>query len=113
MKVSAFDFARSGTYALAKRKIRITVETHSLTILRMRDNSTSAMWCADCGSQTQSVTVELAARVCSVSQRAIFRLVQAGRLHFNETPAGELLICAESLRRLTKRHDPQSESGKP
>ncbi|HEX8846128.1 MAG TPA: hypothetical protein VF791_15865 [Pyrinomonadaceae bacterium] len=60
------------------------------------------MWCVACGAQTQAVTVELAARACSVTQRTIFRLVEANRLHFNETPAGEMLICAESLRRLAE-----------
>jgi hypothetical protein len=86
---------------LAKRKITVTVETHSLTILRTRGHA-SATWCAACGAQTQTVTVEVAARLRSVTQRTIFRLLEAGSLHFNETPAGELLICAESLRRLAE-----------
>ncbi|HLL72568.1 MAG TPA: hypothetical protein VK363_14085 [Pyrinomonadaceae bacterium] len=98
---------------MAKRTTRITVETHSLTVLRTQDSNTFDMWCAACGAETQMVTVELAARLCSATQRTIFRLVEAGSLHFNETPAGQLLICAESLRRLAKMSDRQPEGGAP
>jgi hypothetical protein len=65
-------------------------------------DSASAKCCAACGSKTQTLTVEQAAGVCSVIQRIIFRLVGVNRLHFNEMPAGKLLICAKSLRRLAE-----------
>lgn len=86
---------------MAKRTTRITVETHSLTILRTRGHA-SAMWCAECGAETRTVTTVQAACICSATERTIFRLVESGRLHFRETPAGELLICVESLRRLAE-----------
>jgi excisionase family DNA binding protein len=81
---------------LAKRKAVITIETHSLTILQKRTRS-FLLRCAVCEAETQMVTVEQAARVLSVTQRTIFRLVESDRLHFAETPEGQLLICVESL----------------
>jgi hypothetical protein len=82
---------------LAKQKTVITIETHSLTVMQTRNRS-SRVWCAACNAKTQMVTVEQAARVLSVTQRAIFRLVEADRVHFAETTGGRLLICVESLR---------------
>lgn len=93
--------AEKGWADLAKRKTTITVETHSLTILRTQGCS-ACLWCANCGAESQMITVEQAAGVCSVTQRAVFGLVEDARVHFTETPAGRLLICAESLRQLAE-----------
>jgi len=42
-------------------------------------------------------TPEVAARLASVSQRTIYRWIEAGSLHFTETPDGGLLVCQASL----------------
>lgn len=73
------------------------METYSLIVLRARKHA-SIMRCAVCGVEMQAVTVEQAAGICSVTQRTIFGLIEADRLHFHEILAGDLLICAESLR---------------
>lgn len=88
-------------HILAKRKTVITVETHSLTIMQTRGRS-SELWCATCQALRQMMTVEQAASLCSINQRVIFRLVESNRVHFNETPTGQLLLCTESLRQLTE-----------
>ena len=43
------------------------------------------------------VGAEAAAALTGLSQRAVFRLIEAGRLHFSETPRGAPLICLNSL----------------
>ena len=43
------------------------------------------------------VTVDEAAVRARVNSLAIYRLVEAGALHFSETTAGALLVCANSL----------------
>ncbi len=83
---------------MAKRKTVITIETHSLTVMQTRGHS-ARLWCSACGHSRLMLTVKQAASVCSVSERAIFRLVESSRVHFHETDAGGLLICAESLHR--------------
>jgi excisionase family DNA binding protein len=45
------------------------------------------------------LTAEEAAAVSSLSTRAIYRLIEAGRLHFAEPPGSPLLVCFNSLRR--------------
>jgi hypothetical protein len=82
---------------LAKRTRRVTVETHSLTVLRTL-GQTSSLWCKACGAETLAVTIDVAAGIGSVTQREIFRLIETGLLHFTEMPSGSLLICVESLR---------------
>jgi hypothetical protein len=43
------------------------------------------------------VTADEAARLVCQSARAIYRLVEARRLHYRETPLGALLVCLDSL----------------
>jgi predicted site-specific integrase-resolvase len=43
------------------------------------------------------VSVEEAATLAGVSQRAIFRWTEERRLHFVETPNGPLQICLNSV----------------
>jgi hypothetical protein len=52
--------------------------------------------CAACG-ETEFVTPETAAVLAGVNTRSVYRLVEAGRLHFLETPEGFLLVCLRSL----------------
>lgn len=40
---------------------------------------------------------EEAAALCGVSPRTIYRWVEAGRVHFAETPDGRLSVCLASL----------------
>ena len=82
---------------MTKRKTVITVETHNLTVVQTV-SPPPRLWCSACSAATQRLTVEEAARVRRVTQRAVFLLAEDGRLHSDETASGQLLICAESLR---------------
>lgn len=79
-----------------KRTTRITAETRSLTVVRPRGGARFGR-CAACGAETEELTTAEAAAVSRTTEREIFRLVEAGRVHFEETREGALLICAESL----------------
>jgi excisionase family DNA binding protein len=72
------------------------VETEQMLIVRCRRSSRRA-WCAACEEEVEIVTVEEAAVIAGVSSRTIYRRVEAGRIHFMETPEGFLLICRKSL----------------
>lgn len=43
------------------------------------------------------LSVALAAGLAGVSERLVYRLVEAGKAHFVERPNGVILICSESL----------------
>ena len=76
----------------------ITVEIDRVVLVSKRETSTVA-WCAACASQVGMLTVDEAARLVRASARTVYRWVEAGRLHFTETPEGRLLICLNSLSR--------------
>lgn len=85
---------------MAKRTTVITIEQHNLT-MRREAKVNAISWCQACATKRVMLTVEQAARCCSVTERAIFRLVENRIVHFDESQAGHLLICAESLRVVT------------
>ena len=84
---------------MAKRRTIITIEKHSQVFLRIRGQS-QGLRCPACDEFAPLMTVEQAAVVLSVTQRAIFRLIEQDLVHFAETAKGELLICMDSLRHL-------------
>ena len=78
-----------------RTRTRITFETERLLVISRRLNLTAL--CSGCGGQSRMVTVDEAAVRARVNSLAIYRLVEAGALHFTETTAGGLLVCATSL----------------
>lgn len=77
-----------------KRRIEITVE-HNLLIIRR--SAQAPVWCVECPAPVQMLTPEETAALTGVSLRRLCRQVEAGRLHFVETPEGRLLLCPHSL----------------
>lgn len=80
----------------AKRQTEIRSETHELTIVRFRQ-SQSGIFCEACADQVSHLKVEQAASALSLSETAIFRLVENGQIHSIKTAAGSLLLCVNSL----------------
>ena len=79
-----------------KRIIEINIETEEFYLLR-GSRSQVAAWCAQCAADVRMVTADEAAAVTHVSSRTIYALVEDGKIHFTETPAGSLLVCLDSL----------------
>jgi hypothetical protein len=79
-----------------KRRVRITVESDQFLVLR-RPGSRLTAWCAECDYLVDMIAPEEAMALAGVSSREIYRWVEAGRVHFLETPEGFLLICLGSL----------------
>jgi hypothetical protein len=77
-----------------RKRVAITVETSRLVVCRsMRHRD---VWCARCSAHVQSVTVEDAAALLSVSSSKISTQTEAGEGHFVEV-VGSDLICLNSL----------------
>jgi hypothetical protein len=53
--------------------------------------------CDECGATVRILTPEQAGMVAGLDARAIYRLIESGKLHFTETPAGSLFVCCNSL----------------
>ena len=78
-----------------KRITKITVESERVVISHRRHAALA--WCAACRAQTRRLRPEEAAAIAAVTPRTIYRWVEAGKLHFTESPDGGLLICLDSL----------------
>ena len=79
-----------------KRKIQLTIETHELLVISRTKGSTQG-WCSECVGDVPLVRPEEAAVLADVSPRTIYRRVEAGLVHFAESPEGWLLVCLSSL----------------
>ena len=77
------------------RRTKVTVERERLLVISRQRQVEG--WCEACRAEVRMTGVEEAAAVAGLSQRAIFQWIEAGRLHFSETPRGALLICLNSL----------------
>jgi hypothetical protein len=57
----------------------------------------TSLLCSSCGTTLPMLTVDLAARIAGTTPLVVFRLAEAGRLHFAVSPEGRLLICSNSF----------------
>lgn len=78
-----------------KQRAEITFETEERVVLR-EESEISVYYCADCGKDVLMATPQAAALLSGVSEREIFRLIEANLLHFTEN--GRVLICLNSAR---------------
>ena len=81
-----------------KRTKTITIETQQIQLIRRRTGDlTLEAWCNGCAAQVAWVTPDDAAQRTGQTTRELYRQVEAGTVHFCETPEGGLLLCLGSL----------------
>lgn len=80
-----------------EKKTEVFVETEVEIEVKRRTRRLGPVWCAQCAAPVEMVPPDVAALVAEVSARAVFAWVEAGRIHFTETPEGALLVCLNSL----------------
>ena len=78
-----------------KRRTR-TIHAERLVIVESGESVVPG-YCGICNAERQMLSPEQAARLCGLSLRQLFRLVESSSLHFTETPDGLLVVCLESL----------------
>lgn len=83
---------------MKKKRTEITVEIERALIIS-KPNAAVYAWCQQCDRQVGMISPEAAAALAGTSVREIFRQVEAGRLHFRETPEGQMQICPDSITR--------------
>ena len=77
-------------------KTVITVETFQRIVVHSRQKLKIA-WCEQCAAETVMLAPNEAAIVLQTTARHIFRLTEAGEIHYLETESGTLLVCGNSL----------------
>lgn len=80
-----------------KRRTEITMETHEVTIIRLRENQSPTRFCRACRASVRHLPIARAALFLGISETAAFRLVENNQVHSAESDAGALLICQNSL----------------
>ena len=78
-----------------RQKTVITVETFQRTTVHIRRKSKLA-WCDRCAAEAVMLAPDEAAALLQSTAREIFRLPEAGEIHFLETESGALLVCRNS-----------------
>lgn len=77
-------------------KTVIIVETFQRTVIYSRRKEKIAL-CEQCAVETVMLAPNEAAAFLQTTAREIFRLTEAGEIHYLETEAGALLVCRNSL----------------
>ncbi len=76
------------------RRTKIFIETHSVTIIRMRGGvKASFVYCRNCRTKTATFILAHAALIFRVEAREIERLFQTNQIHFADDSA----LCGNSL----------------
>jgi hypothetical protein len=78
------------------RRTEVTVETHEITIIRCSQELVAPR-CRECAETVEMITPEQAAALTFIHVREIFRWIEAGWVHYSETPQGSLLVCPNSI----------------
>ena len=78
------------------KRTETIIETHEVWVVR-KPAGPPAAWCLECAGHPPLLTPEEAAALSGLSLRAIFRLIEAGGVHFLETAGDSLLVCPASL----------------
>jgi hypothetical protein len=80
------------------KRTEITVETNEIWIIRPSTRPLPG-WCTDCEGIVNRLWPEDAASLVDVRVRVIYQWVEAGKVHYLDSPEGHLLICVCSLMR--------------
>jgi hypothetical protein len=80
------------------RRAEIIVEFNQVVVIK-KPEGLVVMWCPVCEERANMITTEAAAVLSNVDTRAIYRRIEAGAIHFNETSEGLVLVCLNSLLR--------------
>jgi hypothetical protein len=79
-----------------RRRTEIIVETQEQVVMR-RAGREAVAWCVGCAEPARWLTLDKAMALIGASSREIHRRLEAGQVHFTETPEGFVLVCMNSL----------------
>lgn len=89
---------------MRKTRTGIRIETHEFLTLRA-SRSSSRLACQQCQGETLMVTPEEAMVLANATAREIYRWVETGQVHYTEGAGRTVLVCPNSILRLTIKSD--------
>jgi hypothetical protein len=78
------------------RRTRTTIEEREVIVIR-GSRKLKRVFCPECSEPVALVALDEAVKISGISSRAIYRLVEDGRVHLAETPDGVARICPATL----------------
>ncbi|MCM3874460.1 MAG: hypothetical protein ND895_27530 [Pyrinomonadaceae bacterium] len=81
---------------IKRRRTEITVESQELFVVGSAGALVQA-WCRVCEKPVRMISPEQATILTGMSTRSIYRMVEAGGVHYTETSGSRLLVCLSSL----------------
>lgn len=79
-----------------KSKLRITVETDSLLLIRRRRNLIQA-WCDKCSGLTEFTSLEDASVLIAAAAHIVIQLIDEEKLHSIKARDESLIVCLPSI----------------
>jgi hypothetical protein len=77
------------------RRMRITIETDEVTIIRRLHPRHT--WCRECACEVEVVGMEEAGVLAGMTERALRNCAQSQGWHLSQAGDGTLLVCLKSL----------------
>jgi hypothetical protein len=79
------------------RRVEITVEREVVSVVYQPAANITGR-CEQCDKDVLLISADAAAAAQNISTREIYRWLDNNKLHFQESPAGTVFICSESLK---------------
>lgn len=83
----------------AKRRTEITIETRTMTIIRVQGGHPASAYCEDCGNRVKTFSPEHAALIFGVNASELLLFSESGGIH----TAADGGLCSDSLSEFFKR----------
>ena len=79
-----------------KRRTEITIETHRITVIRIKNDS-PPVHCEYCQKAVSAFTPKQIAGYLQLDLTEVFQRINTKQMHLTRTDRGTALICGESL----------------
>jgi hypothetical protein len=83
--------------AMSNKNIAIVIEIDERIAVKNAEQRFEA-YCSECKKMTEMATPKMAGTLSAISEREIFRLIEAKQIHFIENT--RVLVCLDSVRKL-------------
>ena len=93
---AALASASSRIIPKQSRRAEIIVEVNRVVVIKQPEGLV-VQWCPMCEGRVHMITPAAAAVLSNVDTRTIYRRIDAGALHFAETPDALAFVCLNSL----------------
>lgn len=89
-----------------RRKTEISIQQTKRRVVTLPETE-EIIACPECEGDEVMIAAESAASIFGFSRREVYRMVEAGKVHFLETEAGILFVCKKLLENNLPGNEPK------